>query len=61
MKRKRFWEEQIIAILREHEAGVATADRSRKHGMSSARFYSWKVKFGAWMSPTPRNSRASRR
>jgi putative transposase len=36
MKRKRFSEEQIIAILREHEAGVATADLCRKHGMSSA-------------------------
>ena len=36
MKRKRFSEEQIIAILREHEAGVATADLCRKHGMSNA-------------------------
>lgn len=33
MKRKRFSEEQIIAILREHEAGVSTADLCRKHGM----------------------------
>ncbi len=46
MKRKRFSEEQIIAILREHEAGVATADLCRKHGMSSASFYAWKAKFG---------------
>lgn len=46
MKRKRFSEEQIIAILREHEAGVATADLCRKHGMSSASFYTWKAKFG---------------
>ena len=46
MKRKRFSEEQIIAILREHEAGVGTADLCRKHGMSSASFYGWKAKFG---------------
>ena len=46
MKRKRFSEEQIIAILREHEAGVATADLCRKHGMSSASLYAWKAKFG---------------
>jgi putative transposase len=46
MKRKRFSEEQIIAILREHEAGVTTADLCRKHGMSSASFYAWKAKFG---------------
>ena len=46
MKRKRHTEEQIIAILREHEAGVATADICRKHGVSSATFYKWKAKFG---------------
>jgi putative transposase len=46
MKRKRFSEEQIIAILREHEAGVATADLCRKYGMSSASLYAWKAKFG---------------
>ena len=46
MKRKRFSEEQIIAILREHEAGISTADLCRKHGMSSASFYGWKAKFG---------------
>jgi putative transposase len=46
MKRSRFKEEQIIAILREHEAGSPTADVCRKHGVSSATFYKWKAKFG---------------
>ena len=46
MKRSRFSEEQIIGILREHEAGAATADVCRKHGVSSATFYKWKAKYG---------------
>jgi len=46
MKRKRFSDEQVIAILREHEAGVPTADLCRKHGMSSASLYAWRAKFG---------------
>ena len=46
MKRSRFTEEQIIAILREQEAGLPTADICRKHGISSATFYAWKAKFG---------------
>ena len=46
MKRSRFTEEQIIGILREQEAGAATADVCRKHGVSSATFYKWKAKFG---------------
>ena len=36
MKRKRFTEEQIIAVLKEHEAGAATADLCRKHGIIAA-------------------------
>ena len=46
MKRSRFSEEQIIAVLKEQEAGVATADVCRKHGVSSATFYKWKSKYG---------------
>ena len=46
MNRSRFSEEQIIAILKEQEAGMPTADMCRKHGISSATFYKYKSKFG---------------
>jgi len=44
--KKRFTEEQIIQILKEHEAGVKTADVCRRHGISDATFYNWKAKYG---------------
>ncbi len=43
MKRNRFSEEQIIGIVKEHEAGVPVADLCRKHGVSNASIYKWKV------------------
>ena len=46
MKRSRFKEEQIIAILREQEAGSPTAVVCRKYGISGGTFYKWKAKFG---------------
>src|SRR3990170_3995886 len=46
MKRKRFSEEQIIAVLREHDAGAKAADLCRKYGMSEATLYNWKAKYG---------------
>jgi putative transposase len=46
MKRSRFSEEQIIAMIKEQEAGSPTADVCRKYGISSASFYKYKAKFG---------------
>ena len=46
MKRTRFTEEQIIAILKEQETGVRVADLCRKHGVSNASIYKWKAKYG---------------
>ena len=46
MRKSRFTEEQIIAILAEQERGMTTAEVCRRHGVSSATFYKWKAKFG---------------
>ncbi len=43
MKRNRFSEEQIVGILKEHEAGVSVADLCRRHGVSDASVYKWKA------------------
>jgi len=46
MRARRFSEEQIIVILREHEAGAKTPELCRRHGISEATFYKWKAKCG---------------
>ncbi len=46
MKRKRFSEEQIIAVLTEGAAGVPVADLCRKHGIGESTYYKWKSKYG---------------
>jgi len=46
MKKSRYSESQIMAILKEAESGVPVADLCRKHGMSDASFYNWRAKYG---------------
>ena len=58
MKRKRFTEEQIIAVLREHDAGAKTADLAPKHGISEATLYNWKAKYGGMEVPDAKRLRS---
>ena len=46
MKKTRFTENQIIAILKEGEAGIQVKEICRKHGISDATYYNWKSKYG---------------
>ncbi len=46
MKSSRFTETQIIAILKEADAGMLVKDICRKHGISDATYYNWKSKYG---------------
>ena len=46
MKRKRYTEEKIISILKEHEAGAPVPDLARRHGVAENTIYRWKSKFG---------------
>ena len=46
MRRSKYSEEQIIGILKEHDAGLSTAEICRKYGVSNATFYKWRGKFG---------------
>jgi len=46
MKKSRYTQEQIIAVLKQHQAGVPTAELCRKHGISEATFYNWRSRYG---------------
>lgn len=55
MRKSKFTDEQIIAILAEQERGMATADVCRRHGLSQATFYKWKAKYGGMDVSISRN------
>ncbi|AOX19494.1 transposase [Kozakia baliensis] len=46
MKKARFTQDQIIGVLKEHQAGATAADLCRRHGISDATFYTWRSKYG---------------
>ena len=46
MRKSRFSEQQIIGIIKEHEAGAKVADLTRRHGISAPTLYNWKAKYG---------------
>jgi putative transposase len=46
MRKSRYTDSQIMAILKQNESGVSVPDLCREHGMSSAQFYNWRAKFG---------------
>lgn len=58
MKRKRLTEEQIVSALKESEAGAKTDDICRRHGVSSATFYSWRKKYGGMEAGDAKRLRA---
>ncbi len=46
MRKSRYTDSQIMAIIKQNEQGVAVNELCREHGMSSAQFYKWRAKFG---------------
>ena len=58
MRKGRFNEEQIIAILKESETGVGTEELCRRHGITRQTFYRWKAKYGGMEVSEARRLRA---
>jgi putative transposase len=58
MKHKRFSDEKIIGVLKEHEAGAKVDEICRRHGISSATFYTWRKRFGGMEASEARRLKA---
>jgi putative transposase len=58
MRQSRFTEEQIIGILKQHQAGLGAKELCRKHGISDATFYKWRLKYGGVDVSDARNLKA---
>ena len=61
MKHKLFSDEQVIGVLKEHEAGARVDEICRRHAISTATFYTWRKKYGAWRRATRSGCANSRR
>ena len=60
MKRKRYTEEQIISILKEHQAGASVPDLARRHGVVENPIYRWKPGLAGWKSLKPNGFASSK-
>ena len=57
MKRSKFTESQILAVLKEADAGASVKDLCRRHGISAATFYQWKSRYGGLQASDLRRMR----